>query len=167
MPMKPRSLACGINTGRHRRLHLAAQERRIIRRSGSAGGFAKVPERTTAARSPAYSVPPTPNALHPAVPRPASVEESPCTLARARSRESQLSSRRGSRTSTILPAIRQLKGFTGAQFLADRKSGKVVVTTFWETEQTLRDSEAKANDLRRTAADKVARQARPSSSASK
>jgi heme-degrading monooxygenase HmoA len=55
----------------------------------------------------------------------------------------------------ILPAIRQLKGFTGAQFLADRKGGKVVVTTFWETEQALRDSEAKANDLRKTAADQV------------
>jgi heme-degrading monooxygenase HmoA len=51
----------------------------------------------------------------------------------------------------ILPAIRQVKGFTGVEFLADRKSGKVVVTTFWETEQALRDSEAKANDLRRTA----------------
>ena len=55
----------------------------------------------------------------------------------------------------ILPALKQLKGFTGAQFLADRKSGKVVVTTYWETEQALRDSEAKANDLRKTAADQV------------
>ena len=55
----------------------------------------------------------------------------------------------------ILPALKQLKGFAGAQFLADRKSGKVIVTTYWETEQALRDSEAKANDLRRTAADKV------------
>ena len=55
----------------------------------------------------------------------------------------------------ILPVMRQLKGFTGAEFLADRKSGKVVVTTFWETEQALRDSEAKANDLRRTASAQV------------
>ena len=54
-----------------------------------------------------------------------------------------------------LPAVRQLTGFTGVQFLADRKSGKVVVTTFWETEQALRDSEAKADDLRKTAADQV------------
>ena len=55
----------------------------------------------------------------------------------------------------ILPAMRQLKGFTGAQFLADRKGGKVVVTTFWETEQALRDSESKANELRRTASAQV------------
>jgi heme-degrading monooxygenase HmoA len=61
----------------------------------------------------------------------------------------------------ILPAIRQLKGFTGAQFLADRKSGKAVITTFWETEQALRDSEAKANDLRRTAAEQVGSTAAP------
>jgi heme-degrading monooxygenase HmoA len=55
----------------------------------------------------------------------------------------------------ILPAVRQLKGFTGAQLLVDRKGGKVVVTTFWETEQELRDSESKANELRRTAAAQV------------
>jgi heme-degrading monooxygenase HmoA len=55
----------------------------------------------------------------------------------------------------IHPAVRQLKGYAGAQFLADRKSGKVVVITFWETEQALRDSEAKANELRRTAAAQV------------
>ena len=61
----------------------------------------------------------------------------------------------------ILPALRQLKGFTGAQFLADRKSGKAVVTTFWETEQALRDSEAKANDLRKTASDQVGSTAIP------
>ena len=55
----------------------------------------------------------------------------------------------------ILPAIRQLKGFTGAQFLADRHGGKVVVTTFWDSEQALRDSEESANALRRTAAASV------------
>ncbi len=55
----------------------------------------------------------------------------------------------------IHPAMRQLKGFAGAQFLADRKSGKVVVITFWETEQALRDSESKANELRRAAATQV------------
>lgn len=52
----------------------------------------------------------------------------------------------------ILPAARQLKGFAGAQLLADRKSGRVVGITYWETEEALRDSEAKANELRRTAA---------------
>lgn len=55
----------------------------------------------------------------------------------------------------ILPALRQLKGFAGCQFLADRKGGKVVAITFWETEEALRDSEAKANELRRTAATQV------------
>jgi heme-degrading monooxygenase HmoA len=55
----------------------------------------------------------------------------------------------------IHPTLRQLKGFAGAQFLTDRKSGKVVVITFWETEQALRDSESKANELRRTAATQV------------
>jgi heme-degrading monooxygenase HmoA len=61
----------------------------------------------------------------------------------------------------ILPALKQLKGFTGAQFLADRKSGKAIVTTYWETEQALRDSEAKANDLRKTAAEQVGSTATP------
>lgn len=52
----------------------------------------------------------------------------------------------------ILPAARQLKGFAGCQLLTDRKRGKVVAITFWETEEALRDSEAKATELRRTAA---------------
>lgn len=56
---------------------------------------------------------------------------------------------------TILPAMKPMKGFTGAQFLADRGSGKVVVTTYWDSEQALKDSEAKANDLRGTAAQQI------------
>ncbi|MCA1588127.1 MAG: antibiotic biosynthesis monooxygenase [Chloroflexi bacterium] len=52
----------------------------------------------------------------------------------------------------ILPAARQLKGFAGAQLLTDRKSGKVVGITYWETEEAMRNSEAKGNELRRTAA---------------
>ena len=67
----------------------------------------------------------------------------------------------------ILPAVRQLKGFTGAQFLADRKGGKVVVTTFWETEQALRDSESKANELRRMRRPRSRRRASRSSNASR
>ena len=55
----------------------------------------------------------------------------------------------------ILPAVRQMKGFAGAQLLVDRQAGKVVGITFWESEQALRDSESKANELRRTAAAQV------------
>jgi heme-degrading monooxygenase HmoA len=55
----------------------------------------------------------------------------------------------------IHPALRQLTGFAGTELMTDRKSGKVVAITFWETEQALRDSESKADELRRSAATQV------------
>ncbi len=53
---------------------------------------------------------------------------------------------------TTLPAVRQVSGFLGATMLLDRKTGKTVVTTYWESENALKASEAKANELRRNAA---------------
>lgn len=51
-----------------------------------------------------------------------------------------------------VPAIRQLAGFAGVQFIADRKHGKVIVTSYWESQQELLDSEAKVAELRKAAA---------------
>ena len=130
---------------------------RTIDRSGSAGGFAKVPERTTAARSPNPLR--TADAECPASGRPTSSVGGGVAMHARQStlqgKPDQLEAGIKNFNQEILPAIKQLKGFTGAQFLADRKTGKVVVTTYWETEQALRDSEAKANDLRKTAAAQV------------
>lgn len=53
----------------------------------------------------------------------------------------------------ILPAVRQVPGFKGILFLGDRQSGKTVAVTLWESEQALRESEERANQLRQQAAE--------------
>jgi heme-degrading monooxygenase HmoA len=49
----------------------------------------------------------------------------------------------------VLPAARELEGFKGLISLADRSAGSAVAITFWETEDALRASEERANQLRR------------------
>ena len=51
-----------------------------------------------------------------------------------------------------VPAARQQKGFKGAYLLVDRKSGKALSVTLWETEEDLRASDALADRLRAQAA---------------
>jgi len=41
---------------------------------------------------------------------------------------------------TVLPSVKQQKGFNGIRLLVDRKTGKIVTTGFWETETDLHDS---------------------------
>ena len=54
--------------------------------------------------------------------------------------------------SETLPKVKQLQGNTGAIGLADRKSGKAIVITLWESDDALRQSEEQANKLREQAA---------------
>ena len=41
-----------------------------------------------------------------------------------------------------LPTARQQRGFQGARLLVDRKSGKVVAVTLWESEEAAQASES-------------------------
>ena len=53
----------------------------------------------------------------------------------------------------ILPAVRNIAGFSGALFLADRETGKALSITLWESEQAMRDSEEEASRLRSESAE--------------
>ena len=55
--------------------------------------------------------------------------------------------------SQVVPAIRQLDGFQGIITLVDRTSGKGLNLTFWDTEEDMRASDERANELRRQAAE--------------
>jgi heme-degrading monooxygenase HmoA len=48
----------------------------------------------------------------------------------------------------MLPAAKKITGFKGGYLLVDRKSGKMVGITMWETEQALQASSAAADRLR-------------------
>jgi hypothetical protein len=53
----------------------------------------------------------------------------------------------------ILPAARNIAGFSGILFLVDRETGKALTVTLWESEQAMRDSEEEANRLRQESAE--------------
>ncbi len=53
----------------------------------------------------------------------------------------------------ILPAIRNVPGFSGILYLADRETGKALTITLWESEQAMRDSEEEAGRMRRESAE--------------
>lgn len=52
----------------------------------------------------------------------------------------------------VLPTLQELGG-KGAILLVDRGSGKAVAITLWEDEAAMRESEERANELRRQAAE--------------
>ena len=54
-----------------------------------------------------------------------------------------------------VPFVRQLSGFKGAYWLADRESGKVVALALWESEEAMRASEAQIEQRRRESAQAV------------
>ena len=56
----------------------------------------------------------------------------------------------------VMSAVKKMAGFKGAYFLVDRKSGKEVSITLWDTEKALEDSTKPANQLRAQAAQSVA-----------
>jgi heme-degrading monooxygenase HmoA len=53
----------------------------------------------------------------------------------------------------ILPQIQQQEGFKGMVALADRKTGKTLGITFWESEEALEASEEAAGRLREDSAE--------------
>ncbi|MGH3863556.1 hypothetical protein [Actinokineospora sp.] len=53
----------------------------------------------------------------------------------------------------VIPTLRDLDGFVGISFLADRQSGRCIATTAWETEEAMRTSEPKLRTLREQAAE--------------
>ena len=54
---------------------------------------------------------------------------------------------------TILPEAAEITGWRGILTLVDRSSGKATTITFWDGPESLRGSEAKADELRTQAAD--------------
>ena len=48
----------------------------------------------------------------------------------------------------IMPALKGLKGFTAANFLADRSAGKLVVVAFWQDEAALEGSAEPVKPMR-------------------
>ena len=53
----------------------------------------------------------------------------------------------------IVPAARNIAGFSGILLLADRESGRALSITLWESEKAMRDSEEEASRLRRESAE--------------
>ncbi len=56
----------------------------------------------------------------------------------------------------LLPEARKMAGFKGAYLLVDRKSGKNLGITLWDTENNLQASTVAANLLRAQAAKNIA-----------
>jgi hypothetical protein len=48
----------------------------------------------------------------------------------------------------VIPAVKKMAGFKQAILMVDRKSGKNIGITFWDTEKNLQDSTMAANKLR-------------------
>ncbi len=61
----------------------------------------------------------------------------------------------------ILPAARQLDGFQGAISIGDSQTGTWRTITLWDSEEEMRASEERANELRRQAAEAVGATAEP------
>jgi heme-degrading monooxygenase HmoA len=53
----------------------------------------------------------------------------------------------------VLPQLKQHEGFEGMVALADRKTGKTLGITFWESEEALKASEEAADRLREDSAE--------------
>jgi hypothetical protein len=54
---------------------------------------------------------------------------------------------------TILPRARELAGWNGILSLADRKTGRAVLITLWDSTESMRASEERADELRRASAE--------------
>ena len=53
----------------------------------------------------------------------------------------------------VMPAVRAMDGCVGLSMLADRESGRCIVTTSWRDEQAMHDSEGMVHDMRQRAAE--------------
>lgn len=56
----------------------------------------------------------------------------------------------------VMPAVKKMVGFKGAYLLVDRKSGKEVSITLWDTEKNMQASTRAADQLRAQASQAVA-----------
>ncbi len=54
----------------------------------------------------------------------------------------------------VMPAVAEMDGYTGLSMLADRSSGRCIVTTGWETEDALASSSDRVTQMRQQAADR-------------
>ncbi|HEX2112565.1 MAG TPA: hypothetical protein VHF67_13545 [Gaiellaceae bacterium] len=61
----------------------------------------------------------------------------------------------------VLPAARELAGFQGVISIGDAGTGTWRTITLWDTEEDMRASEERANELRRQAAEAVGATAEP------
>lgn len=48
----------------------------------------------------------------------------------------------------LIPQLKAVPGFLGAQFLIDRETGRSLAITYWESSDAMRASEEKANEIR-------------------
>ena len=48
----------------------------------------------------------------------------------------------------VMPAVQEMDGFVGLSFLADRDSGRCIVATAWQTEETMRATMDRVRPLR-------------------
>jgi heme-degrading monooxygenase HmoA len=48
----------------------------------------------------------------------------------------------------VIPAFKKMQGFKNAYFLVDRKTGRVVAITMWETEKDMQSSTAGVSPFR-------------------
>ena len=55
----------------------------------------------------------------------------------------------------IIPTLKDLKGFTAINFLADRSTGKLVAVAFWQDEAALEGSAEAIGPMRNEVADVV------------
>jgi heme-degrading monooxygenase HmoA len=60
-----------------------------------------------------------------------------------------------------LPELEHLEGFQGILSLSDRETGRTLVITLWETEEMMRSSEERANQLRSDAATRLGASGEP------
>jgi heme-degrading monooxygenase HmoA len=51
-------------------------------------------------------------------------------------------------TERVVPSLKQMDGYRGVLALADRRSGKVLAVTLWESEEAMLQSEGAADRLR-------------------
>jgi heme-degrading monooxygenase HmoA len=53
----------------------------------------------------------------------------------------------------VLPTIEQIDGFKGFTLIADRSSGKVIGTSYWESQEHMDASEEQVKEARQRTAD--------------
>lgn len=55
----------------------------------------------------------------------------------------------------VIPAAKKIAGFKGGYWLGDRTTGKGITITLWDSEQSLKEGEEAAKQLRSEAAKKI------------